>query len=82
MIDVFLRYIVGWRVLKPRQTALILDALAQVLWAQEGPKVLSIIAIEAVSIYPFATLIDSLVGSVGDSYDNAELMSAEIRVRV
>ncbi len=32
---------------------------------------LSIIAIEAVSIYPFATPITSLVGSVGDSYDNA-----------
>ena len=32
---------------------------------------LSIIATEAVSICPFATPINSLVGCVGDSYDNA-----------
>jgi putative transposase len=31
LIDVFSRYIVGWRVLKHMQTALILDALEQAL---------------------------------------------------
>ena len=33
-IDVFSRYIVGWRVLKHMQADFILDALEQVLWAR------------------------------------------------
>lgn len=32
VVDVYSRYIVGWRVLKYRQTDLILDALEQALW--------------------------------------------------
>jgi len=38
VIDVFSRYIVGWRVLKHMQTDLILDALEQALWARGKPK--------------------------------------------
>jgi len=38
IIDVFSRYIVGWQVLKHRQTDLILDALEQALWARGKPK--------------------------------------------
>ncbi len=38
---------------------------------ESDPKVLSIIATEAVGICPFATQIGSPVGRVGDSYDNA-----------
>ena len=34
VVDVFSRYIVGWRVLKHMQTDLILDALEQALWAR------------------------------------------------
>ena len=32
VVDAYARYIVGWRVLKPMQTDLILDALEQALW--------------------------------------------------
>ena len=38
VIDVYSRYIVGWRVLKHMKTALILDALEQALWARGKPK--------------------------------------------
>lgn len=38
VVDVFSRYIVGWRVLKHMQTDLILDALEQALWLRGKPK--------------------------------------------
>ncbi len=38
VVDVFSRYIVGWRVLKTMQTDLVLDALEQALWARGKPK--------------------------------------------
>ena len=38
VVDVYSRYIVGWRVLKPMQTDLILDALEQALWLRGNPK--------------------------------------------
>jgi putative transposase len=78
VIDVFSRYIVGWRVLKHMQTDLILDALEQVLWARGKPKGV-IHHSDRGSQYLSIRYTDRLaeagfnasVGSVGDSYDNA-----------
>ena len=78
VIDVFSRYIVGWRVLKSLQTDLVLDALEQALWARGKPKgvihhsdrgsqYLSIRYSERLSEAGF----NASVGSRGDSYDNA-----------
>jgi putative transposase len=80
VIDVFARYIVGWRVSRSLQTDLVLDALEQALWSRKrmdtedlihhsdrGSQYLSIRyseRLEEVNILPS-------VGSVGDSYDNA-----------
>ena len=80
VIDVFARYIVGWRVSRSLQTDLVLDALEQALWSRKrretedlihhsdrGSQYLSIRysdRIEEANILPS-------VGSVGDSYDNA-----------
>ena len=38
VIDVFSRFIVGWRVLRSMKTDLVLDALEQALWARGKPK--------------------------------------------
>ena len=78
VIDVFSRYIVGWRVLKHMQTDLILDALEQALWARGKPKGV-IHHSDRGSQYLSIRYSDRLaeagfnasVGSVGDSYDNA-----------
>ena len=78
VIDVFSRYIVGWRVLRSMQTNLVLDALEQALWARGKPKgvihhsdrgsqYLSIRYSERLSEAGFT----ASVGSTGDSYDNA-----------
>ena len=78
VIDVFSRYIVGWRVLKSMQTDLVLDALEQALWARgkptgvihhsdRGSQYLSIRYSERLNEAGF----NASVGSVGDSYDNA-----------
>jgi transposase InsO family protein len=78
VIDVFARYIVGWRVSRSLQTDLVLDALEQALWSRadteglihhsdRGSQYLSIRYSERLKE---AKLIAS-VGSVGDSYDNA-----------
>ena len=78
VIDVFSRYIVGWRALKTMQTDLVLDALDQALWARGKPKgvihhsdrgsqYLSINYTERLAEASF----NASVGSVGDSYDNA-----------
>ena len=78
VVDVYSRYIVGWRVLKPMQTDLILDALEQALWLRGKPKgvihhsdrgsqYLSIRYTERLAEAGF----NASVGSVGDSYDNA-----------
>ena len=78
VIDVYSRYIVGWRVLKSMRTDLVLDALEQALWARGKPKgvihhsdrgsqYLSIRYSERLSEAGF----NASVGSVGDSYDNA-----------
>ncbi|WKD48669.1 IS3 family transposase [Microbulbifer spongiae] len=78
VVDVFSRYIVGWRVLKSLQTDIVLDALEQALWARgkprgvthhsdRGSQYLSIRYTERLSEAGF----QASVGSVGDSYDNA-----------
>ena len=78
VVDVFSRYIVGWRVLKSLQTDIVLDALEQALWARgkpngvihhsdRGSQYLSIRYTERLAEAGF----QASVGSVGDSYDNA-----------
>jgi len=78
IIDVFARSIVGWRVSRSLHTDLVLDALEQALWSRtkteglihhsdRGSQYLSIRYTERLA----EADIDSSVGSVGDSYDNA-----------
>jgi putative transposase len=78
IIDVFSRYIVGWRVLNTMKTELVLDALEQALWARgkprgvthhsdHGSQYLSIRYTERLDEAGFKVS----VGTVGDSYDNA-----------
>ena len=78
VVDVYSRYIVGWRVLKSLKTDIVLDALEQALWARgrprgvthhsdRGSQYLSIRYTERLAEAGF----QASVGSVGDSYDNA-----------
>ena len=74
VIDVSLRYIVGWRVLKHMQTDLILDALEQALWARGKAKGVSYDSdrgSQYLSIRYTARLAEAgfnvSVGSVGDA---------------
>jgi len=78
IIDVFARRVVGWRVSRSLHTDLVLDALEQALWSRtkteglvhhsdRGCQYLSIRYTERLA----EANIDSSVGSVGDSYDNA-----------
>ena len=78
VVAVFARRIVGWRVSRCLRTDLALDALEQALWSRHGTtglihhsdrgsQYLSIRYTERLA----AAEIESSVGSVGDSYDNA-----------
>jgi len=79
VIDVFARYIVGWRVSRSMHTEFVLDALEQELWARQpernalihhsdrGSQYVSIRYSERLS----EAGIEPSVGSRGDSYDNA-----------
>ena len=78
VIDVFARRIVGWRVWNSLRTDLVLDALEQALYSRtaterlvhhsdRGSQYLSIRYTERLA----EVGIESSVGSVGDSYDNA-----------
>jgi len=78
VIDVFSRFIVGWRVSRSLRTDLALDALEQALHARpttedlvhhsdRGSQYLSIRYTERLA----EAGIEASVGSVGDSYDNA-----------
>ncbi len=76
--DVFARRIVGWRVARTMRTDLVLDALEQALWARGGAQGVihhSDRGSQYLSIRYTERLADagleSSVGSVGDSYDNA-----------
>jgi len=78
VIDVYSRFIVGWRVLKHMRTDLVLDALEQALWARGKPKDVvhhSDRGSQYLSISYTRRLAEAdfkaSVGSVGDSYDNA-----------
>lgn len=78
VIDVFSRYIVGWRVSSSMTTDFVLDALEQALWARgkpqgvihhsdRGSQYLSIRYTERLS----EAGVEASVGSKGDSYDSA-----------
>jgi transposase InsO family protein len=78
VIDVFSRMIVGWRVWNSLKTDLVLDALEQALYSRTGTEGLvhhSDRGSQYLSIRYTERLaeagIESSVGSVGDSYDNA-----------
>ncbi|CAN5244768.1 IS3 family transposase [soil metagenome] len=78
IIDVFARRIVGWRVLNSLKTDIVLDALEQALYSRTGTEGLihhSDRGSQYLSIRYTERLaeagIESSVGSVGDSYDNA-----------
>ena len=78
VIDVFARRIVGWRVWNSPRTDLVLDALEQALYSRTGTEGLvhhSDRGSQYLSIRYTERLaeagIESSVGSVGDSYDNA-----------
>jgi transposase InsO family protein len=78
VIDVFARSIVGWRVSRSLHTDLVLDALEQTLYARRASQGLihhSDRGCQYLSIRYTERLaeagIESSVGSVGDSYDNA-----------
>jgi len=79
VIDVYARFIVGWRVSRNMQTDFVLDALEQALCARQ-PDRDSLIhhsdrGVQYVSIRYTERLaeagIEPSVGSIGDSYDNA-----------
>ncbi len=79
VIDVYARRIVGWKVSRSARTDFVLDALEQALWARKPTKGglvhHSDRGVQYVSIRYSERLadagIESSVGSVGDSYDNA-----------
>jgi len=78
VVDVFARMIVGWRVSRSLKTDLVLDALEQALWSRATTDELihhSDRGCQYLSIHYTERLaeagIESSVGSVGDSYDNA-----------
>lgn len=78
MVDVFARFIVGWRVSRSLKTDLVLDALEQALWSRKYPEGLvhhSARGYQYLSIRYTDRLVEAgiegSVGSVGDSYDNA-----------
>ena len=78
VIDVFSRYIAGWRVSSSLRSDLALDALEQALWARQPGEGLvhhSDRGVQYLSIRYTERLakagIEASVGSKGDSYDNA-----------
>jgi transposase InsO family protein len=80
VIDVFARYIVGWRVSTLMQTDFVLDALEQALYARRRERDGALVhhsdrTSQYVSFRYSERLaeacIEPSVGSTGDSYDNA-----------
>ena len=80
VVDVFARYIVGWKVSRSARTDFVLDALEQALCARQPFGRSGLIhhsdrGVQYVSIRYTERLaeagIEPSVGSVGDSYDNA-----------
>jgi putative transposase len=80
VIDVFARYIVGWKVSASAQTDFVLDALEQALYDRQPAREGNLIhhsdrGVQYVSMRYTERLaeagVEASVGSVGDSYDNA-----------
>ena len=82
VIDVFSRRIVGWRAATTMRTELVLDALEMAIWSRnrDGQSIEGLIHhFDASSQYTSITYSERLaeagahplIGSVGDSYDNA-----------
>ncbi len=80
VIDVFARFIVGWRVSSSMHTEFVLDALEQALYARRSERDGALVhhsdrGSQYVSIRYSERLaeagIESSVGSIGDSFDNA-----------
>ncbi|KWT08526.1 IS3 family transposase, partial [Pseudomonas amygdali] len=80
IIDVFARFIVGWKVSSSARTDFVLGALEQALYARRPVKQGGLIhhsdrGVQYVSIRYTERLVEAgiepSVGSVGDSYDNA-----------
>ena len=80
VVDVFARYIVGWKVSYSMRTDFVLDALEQALYARRPAPEDGLIhhsdkGVQYVSIRYSSRLVDAGVeastGTVGDSYDNA-----------
>jgi transposase InsO family protein len=80
VVDVFARYIVGWRVSSSMQTDFVLDALEQALYARQPGREGALVhhsdrGSQYVSIRYSERLaeagIEPSVGSTGDSFDNA-----------
>ncbi len=80
VIDVFARYIVGWRVSASMRTDFVLDALEQALYARQPERSGTLVhhsdrGSQYVSIRYTERLaeagIEPSVGCVGDPYDNA-----------
>nr|WP_144290489.1 IS3 family transposase [Chitinilyticum litopenaei] len=79
VVDVFARYIVGWRVSRSMRTEFVLDALEQALWARQPERDALIHHSDRGSQYVSIRYTERLaeagiepsVGSTGDSYDNA-----------
>jgi putative transposase len=80
VVDVFSRFIVGWRVLNSLRTDLALDALEMAIWTRRRDDLTGLIhhsdrGVQYLSIRYTERLAEvgavSSVGSRGDSYDNA-----------
>jgi putative transposase len=80
VIDVFSRYIVGWRVSSSLHTDLALDALEMAIWRRQRQDLTGLVhhsdrGVQYLSIRYTERLLDAgavaSVGSRGDSYDNA-----------
>lgn len=78
VVDVFARFIVGWRVSRSMHTEFVLDALEQALWARQPSRDALIHHSDRGSQYVSIRYSERLaeagiepsVGSTGDSYDN------------
>jgi putative transposase len=80
VVDVFSRYIVGWRVSTSLRTDLALDALEMAIWTRQAATLAGLVhhsdrGVQYLSIRYTERLADegavTSVGSKGDSYDNA-----------
>jgi putative transposase len=80
IIDVYSRYIVGWRASQSLRADLALDALEMAIWARRGERLDGLIhhsdrGVQYLAIRYSERLADvgvvASVGSRGDSYDNA-----------